>query len=162
MAIPICPDPVVVAQPKPHPLQLGLGLRLLQDGVQLGRLHDVSLDLELPGHEQPLCVALAGDKIAKVGVGELESYVGLLAEALGNLALALQVDVPALGLSGGVLEGKGVDTVSLLDGVFLVGFAGIQGLVDGLEGSRGGELLCSSDRLSVKPVILRASSLSVS
>lgn len=59
------------------------------------------------------------------GFPSAQHTVGLLAEALGNLALALQVDVPALGLSGGVLEGKGVDTVSLLDGVFLVGLAGI-------------------------------------
>lgn len=32
-------------------LQLGLGLRFLEDGVQLGRLHDVALDLKLARHE---------------------------------------------------------------------------------------------------------------
>lgn len=32
-------------------LQLGLGLRLLEDGVQLGGLHDIALDLELARHE---------------------------------------------------------------------------------------------------------------
>jgi len=33
------------------PLQLGLGLRLLEDGLHLGRLHDVALNLELARHE---------------------------------------------------------------------------------------------------------------
>lgn len=163
--IPVCPNPVVVAQPKPQFLQLGLGLRLLQDGVQLGRLHDVALDLELPGHEQPLCIALARDQVTKVGVGERKRYcdfrvlsalhlplrtnipwlrhtIGLLADALGDLALALQVDVPALSLAGCVLKGEGVDAVPLLDGIFLIGLAGVEGLVDRLEGSRGGELVC--------------------
>ena len=32
-------------------LQLGLGLRLLEDGVQLGGLHDIALDLELARHK---------------------------------------------------------------------------------------------------------------
>lgn len=48
--MPIRPNPII-----PHSisrlLQLSLGLRLLQDGVQLGRLHDIALDLELARHE---------------------------------------------------------------------------------------------------------------
>lgn len=50
--------------------QLGPGLGLLQDGVQLGRLHDVALDLELAAHEQTLSVGLAADEGAEVLVGE--------------------------------------------------------------------------------------------
>lgn len=52
--------------------QLGLGLRLLQDRLHLGRLHDVAADLELAGHEQALGVGLAGDQGAEVLVGEQE------------------------------------------------------------------------------------------
>lgn len=88
--------------------------------------------------------------------------VGLLAEPLGHLALVLEINVPALSLAGGVLEGKSIDTVPLLDGVFFVGLAGIQRLVDGLEGSRGWELLCCSDQVSAKTMVFRAGGLSVS
>lgn len=49
-AIPVRPRPVI-SQAKPRTLQLGLGLRLLQDGVELGGLHDIALDLELARHE---------------------------------------------------------------------------------------------------------------
>lgn len=51
-------------------LQLGLGLGLLEDGLHLGSLHDVALDLELAGHEEALGLSLAGDELAKVFVGE--------------------------------------------------------------------------------------------
>lgn len=54
------------------PLELGLGLGLLQDGLHLGGLHDVALDLELAGHEQALGVGLADDEVGEVGVGERE------------------------------------------------------------------------------------------
>lgn len=53
-------------------LELGLGLGLLEDGVELGSLHDIALDLELAGHEEALSVGLAGDELGKVGVGEGE------------------------------------------------------------------------------------------
>lgn len=36
---------------KNNSLELGLGLGLLEDGVELGGLHDVALDLELARHE---------------------------------------------------------------------------------------------------------------
>lgn len=52
------------------PLQLGLGLRLLQHRVQLGRLHDIALDLQLARHEQALRVGLAGDELGEVIIGE--------------------------------------------------------------------------------------------
>lgn len=53
-------------------LQLSLAgvLGLLHDGVELGGLHDVALDLELAGHEQALGVGLALDQVAKVLLGE--------------------------------------------------------------------------------------------
>ena len=35
----------------PNSLQLGLGLSLLEDGLHLGCLHHVALDLELARHE---------------------------------------------------------------------------------------------------------------
>ncbi len=70
---------------------------------------------------------------------------GLLAEALADLALILEVNVPALGLASGVLEVEGEDGVALLDGVLLVcGVA--EGVVDGVKGGRGGELVCCSIR----------------
>jgi hypothetical protein len=52
--------------------QLGLGLGLLQDGLHLGSLHDVALDLELAGHEQALGVGLAADEAGEVGIGQGE------------------------------------------------------------------------------------------
>jgi hypothetical protein len=57
--------------------QLGLGLGLLQDGLHLGGLHDVALDLELAGHEQALGVGLAADETGEVGIGQGEGdYMG--------------------------------------------------------------------------------------
>lgn len=53
-------------------LQLGLALGLLEDGLHLGGLHDVALDLELATHEQTLSVGLAGDEGLEVLVGEGE------------------------------------------------------------------------------------------
>ena len=55
------------------PLQLGLGLGLLHDRLHLGRLHNVTLDLELSTHEQTLGVSLSGDEFREVIVGEGES-----------------------------------------------------------------------------------------
>jgi hypothetical protein len=54
-------------------LQLGLGLGLLQDRVQLGGLHDVALDLELSAHEKALRVGLAGDQAREVVFAENKS-----------------------------------------------------------------------------------------
>ena len=65
----------------------------------------------------------------------------LLCQALGNSARALEVDGPALGLAGGVLEGEGEDGVALLQGILAVGLAGVEGGVDGVEGRRRGELV---------------------
>jgi len=156
-------------------LELGLGLGLLEDGVQLGGLHDIALDLELAGHEETLGVGLAGDESAEVRVGEVQGDCrqdsiskcdtkkkgggripavvclvvvehnekhtsGLLAETLANGAALLQVDVPAVGLASSVLKVESKDGVALLDGILLVGLAGVKGSVDGVKGGRGGEL----------------------
>lgn len=53
-----------------HSSQLGLGLSLLQDRVQLGRLHDVARNLQLARHEETLGVGLAGDELAEVLIRE--------------------------------------------------------------------------------------------
>jgi hypothetical protein len=49
--------------------------------------------------------------------------------------------VPALGLAGGVFEGKGKDGVALLDGVLAVGLAGVERVVDLVKCRRGRELV---------------------
>lgn len=66
---------------------------------------------------------------------------GLVPEPLADLALVLEVNVPALGLAGGVLEGKGEHGVALLDGRLLLGGVA-EGRVDGVKGGRRGELVC--------------------
>lgn len=73
---------------------------------------------------------------------------GLLAETLGDLALLLEVEVPALGLAGGVLEGEGEDGAALLDGVLAVGVRG-ESLVDLVKGGGGGELGCCGSLLAL-------------
>jgi len=66
------------------------------------------------------------------GAAELRT-VRLLAQSFRNLARLLQVYVPALLLAGRVLQRKGEDGVALLERVFLVGFAGVESFVDGIE-----------------------------
>lgn len=55
-----------------HSLQLGLGLRLLENGLHLHRLHHVASDLQLAAHEESLGIRLAGNQGAKVFVREDE------------------------------------------------------------------------------------------
>lgn len=63
--------------PRANGLQLSLGLRLLEDRLQLGGLHDVALDLHLAAHEHLLGIRLASDEVTEVLVGEDErDYVG--------------------------------------------------------------------------------------
>lgn len=123
-------------------LQLSLGLSLLEDRLHLGGLHDVALDLELARHEEALGVGLAGAQVGKVLVGQDESDVGLVAEALGDLAGVLEVEVPAGGLAGLVLEGKGEDGVALLDGVLALLLVAAEDGVDEVKSLGGGELGC--------------------
>ncbi len=73
--------------------------------------------------------------------GKRELTIGLGAKTLGDLASLLEVDVPALGLTSSVLQGEGEDGVTLLDGILAVGIGGVQGLVDGIKGSGGRELV---------------------
>lgn len=73
------------------------------------------------------------------------------AGAGGDLARLLEVDVPALGLAGLVLEGEGEDGVALLDGVLAVLGAGVEGRGDGVESDGGGELVCCARVLSAFP-----------
>jgi hypothetical protein len=53
-------------------LQLGLGLGLLENRLELGSLHDIALDLHTAAHEHLLSVCLAGNELAEVSVGEDE------------------------------------------------------------------------------------------
>jgi hypothetical protein len=77
-----------------------------------------------------------------VRIGGMVMLTGrLLAEALANRPLVLEIDVPALGLAGSVLQCEGKDGVSLLDGVLAVGLAAGQGVVDGIKSGRRGELV---------------------
>ena len=67
---------------------------------------------------------------------------GLGSRPRADGALFLEVDVPALGLPGLVLQGEGEYGIALLDGVFPVGLAGLEHGVDGLKCFRGRELVC--------------------
>jgi hypothetical protein len=74
-------------------------------------------------------------------VSESRHTIGLFAGASRNLSGLLEVDMPAGLVATRVLEGKGVDTVTLLDGVLAIGVAGVDSLLNGVEGGRGGELV---------------------
>ena len=54
-------------------LQLGLALGLLQNGLHLGGLHNVTLDLELAAHEQALSIGLAIHQGLEVRVRQSKS-----------------------------------------------------------------------------------------
>lgn len=66
---------------------------------------------------------------------------GLVASALADDTLVLEVNVPALLLAGLVLEGEGEDGVGLLDGALALGLVALEDGVDGVERRRGGELV---------------------
>ena len=83
-------------------LELGLGLGLLEDGVELGGLHHVALDLKLARHEQPLGVGLAGNEGAKVGVREGES--DCKTDVSGSKTCVWCRDNPPVGFSPRPLE----------------------------------------------------------
>lgn len=61
---------------------------------------------------------------------------------LADDALVLEIEVPALLLAGGVLEVERDDGLGVLDGVFALGFVGLEGGVDHVEGGGGGEGVC--------------------
>lgn len=86
-----------------HRLKLALGR--LEDGVELGREHDVALDLELAAHEGLLSVELAVGQVLESLVRERDGYVRLgLGRALVDLALLLEVDRPRLFVAFGGLD----------------------------------------------------------
>lgn len=52
--------------------------------------------------------------------------------------------MPALGLAFLVLQGEGKDAIALLDSRLAVLLAGLERLIDDVEGGRRGELVCDS------------------
>lgn len=73
--------------------------------------------------------------------------IGLL--PLRCLALAycthlLQIDVPALLLSSCVLQLEAEYRLALFQGILFLGFADVEGVVDGVEGRRGRKVVCLS------------------
>lgn len=79
-------------------LQLALRpLRLFKNRVQLGRLHNIALDLQLAAHKKLLRVRLARDQLCKLTVVQDKCDSGLLAlgrNAAADRARLLEVDVP--------------------------------------------------------------------
>jgi hypothetical protein len=57
-------------------LQLRVCLCFLEDRFHACGLHNVSLHLELPRHEELLCVCLSGNQFTKVRFREDQSYYG--------------------------------------------------------------------------------------
>ena len=62
--------------------------------------------------------------------------------ALTNLALVLQVEVPALLLTILVLQVECNDGLGRVNRILLLGLIGLQGLVDRVERGGGGERIC--------------------
>lgn len=128
-------------------LQLGLGLlylRLLQHRLQLGRLHDVALDLELAAHKQPLRICLAQHQLAKLLVGKRQRDISLLAlwrRAFANSSRLLEIEIPLLFLASLVLEVEGEDGTAGFDRVLTVGVGRRERAGDLVEGGRGGEVV---------------------
>src|SRR5688572_28707759 len=71
----------------------------------------------------------------------------LLAETLANGTGGLEVNVPARGLTLGVLKGEAEDGLALLDGIFALLLA-LQRGGNAVKGPRRGELVCSVILLS--------------
>lgn len=53
-------------------LSLGLFLGFHQDGLHLGSLHNIALDLQLPTHVQLLCICFARDEFRELIIREYE------------------------------------------------------------------------------------------
>ena len=62
--------------------------------------------------------------------------------ALPHAALVLEINVPAVGVAGGVLQREGEDGAAFLDRVLAARVVGRQRGVDGVEGRGGGEGVC--------------------
>jgi hypothetical protein len=125
-------------------LQLRLTLHPLKNRLQLRRLHNIALDLQLPAHKQLLRIRLALDQFMEIRIAQHERDARFFALGRGALAYGagvFEVNVPCLFCAGCVLELEGEDAVALFDGVFAVGVAGGEGLRDGIEGGGGGEVV---------------------
>jgi hypothetical protein len=86
-------------------LKSGL-LGVLENSLELGSLHHVTLNLQLAAHEELLCVRLLVNKVTEVLVGEEKGDIRLATWGRGTLsdfAGLLQVKVPRLSLALGVL-----------------------------------------------------------
>lgn len=160
----------VYIQRRSH-LKLGLRLGLLEDGLHLGGLHDITLDLQLAAHEQLLRIGLAGDELGEVLVGEVEGdcrecqrqfssiWSAILdcdirtgglgtcwGSTLANGSGLLQVDVPAV-LGAGALDVEGEDGTALLDGILALGLVN-ESRGDEVESGRGRDGVCRSNLLA--------------
>ena len=62
--------------------------------------------------------------------------------ALPHAALLLEINVPAVGVAGGVLQREGEDGAAFLDRVLAARVVGRQRGIDGVEGRGGGEGVC--------------------
>jgi hypothetical protein len=125
-------------------LQLRLPLHLLENRFHLSRLHNIPLNLQLPTHEQFLCIRFSLDQFLKIGITQRHCDCRLL--AIGSCAFAcfagfFQIDVPGFLGAGAVFEGESEDGTAFFDGVFALGRGG-EGGIYGVEGSGGGELGC--------------------
>jgi len=72
----------------------------------------------------------------------LQCYNRLCAKPLADNPFVFEVNVPAFGLTGCVLEGEGEDTFALFDGGSTLGFGGGDERVDCVKGGGGGEGVC--------------------
>lgn len=62
--------------------------------------------------------------------------------ALSNLALVLQVEVPALLFTFGVLQVEGDDSLGLVDSILALASIALERLLDDVERGRGGVGIC--------------------
>lgn len=130
---------------KTSPLKLNLQLRTrlhpLKNWLQLTRLHNIPLNLQLASHKQFLRIRLALHQLSKVLVAQLQRNSRLLAlgrDALANCTGFLQVDVPGVGCAGGVFKSEGEDRAAFFDRVLFVGGGG-EGARYFVEGGGGGK-----------------------
>ena len=69
---------------------------------------------------------------------------------LANNTLVLEVKVPALGLALVVGQGESEDGLGGLDGISAFGSVGLESVVDEVERSRGGEVICRRNWLRLE------------
>lgn len=69
---------------------------------------------------------------------------------LANNTLILEVEVPALGLALVVGQGESEDGLGGLDGISALSSIGLESVVDDVERSGGGEVICRWNRLRLE------------